>query len=461
MKRYLIFSAAVLMTFCFCRRIKEFHLSGGYPEPGTFQQISLVRSEFDASSSGILRLKTGELAMVFKGFQGPAVSRHDRVVFLSRSADGGRTWGEPKSILTGLWGFNDPALLQLPEGRVVLIYGWSAGAVESSGPMSAGFFISLSDDDGNTFTVPRLVHVPKAYWVATSEDVLHLEDGTLLAPLTVGKRNGETTVLLAVSTDKGAKWERFLKVSGDSLRASSFQKPALARLSDRRLLCLMEGGVADPYLYATRSADDGATWEKPRNTGVQGKEPALAVTSNGTLLCAFRDRWPEGISLVRSYDRGISWEGETQALSLDAGNPSPHLALLPADLLLIAYESREKDGKTGVKGLLFVDDPPSAPAGLSGSFKPDRNVHLRWNSVKQAAYYIVYRDTSAAFVLMADTVMASRYRGTSVEPRFIDRGTDTLKTYRYRVSAVRTFGRPVEGTGGESEPCAAVSVKYR
>jgi len=461
MKRFLIFSAMGLMTLCTCRQLRELRLSGGNPKPGSFQRITLVRPEFDASSSAVLRLKTGELAMVFKGSRGPAASRHENAVFLSRSADGGRTWTEPGSILTGLWGFKHPALLQFPEGQVVLMYGWSAGADEPSSPMNAGFFISFSYDNGTTFTVPRLIHVPKSDWIATSEDVLILEDGTLLAPLTAGKRNGDTAILLAVSKDGGGKWERFIKVSGDSLKALSFQKPALARLHDRRLLCLMEGGGGDPYLYETWSADNGATWEKPRNTGVQGKDPDLAVTSSGTLLCAFRDRWPEGITLVRSHDLGMSWEDETQALSLEAGNPSPYLTVLPDDVVLAAFESREGEGKSGVHGLLFADSPPDSPGGLSGSFKDDGNVHLRWNPVKEAVYYIVYRDTSAAFASMEDTAMASRYRGTSVAPHFIDRGTDTLKTYRYRVSAVRTSGRPIEGTGSEGEPGPPLSVKYR
>jgi len=460
MRRYLVFGTAGLAFFCCCRQMKTIRLPDGHPRPGASVPFILVRSEFAASSPAVLRLKTGSLALVFKG-PGKTSGSRDKIVFFSRSTDDGRTWSNPKSVLTGLQDFQNPCLFQLPEGQVILIYGWGAGAAQRTGLMNPGFFISFSYDDGAAFTAPRFVHLPKYEWVATSEDMLILDDGTLLAPLTAGKRNGGTAVLLAVSGDKGEKWETFRTVSADSFGSVSYRKPTLVRLPDRRLLCLMEGGEEDPYLYETQSEDGGATWGKPRQTGIQGKRPDLAITARGTLVCAFRDRWPEGVSLVRSYDWGLSWEGETQLLDSPRTDPSPHLAVLPEDVLMAATESKDPDGKSVILGIRFHDGPPAAPAGLSGSFNPDRSIHLRWNSVKGAVYYIVTRDIPSSSVSKTDTGFASVFRGTSILPRFIDEGVDTLKSYRYRVSAVRTFGRPIDDTGSLSDPSPAIIVTYR
>jgi hypothetical protein len=461
MKRCMIFGVAALAFLCFCRQVRKIGLTDSIPKSGTVRQVTLVHPGFRAASSAVIRLNSAELAVVFMGSAESAGSQRGKAVFFSRSADGGRNWSEPRSILAGTRGFEHPALFQLPGGRLVLTFGWPAAAPDALSPPDAGFFVCFSHDSGITFTTPRLIRVPKADWIETSDGMHVLEDGTLLAPLTAGRRNGAASILMAVSKDEGERWDKFVNVSGDSIKGASFRKPALARLPGRRLLCLMEGAAEDPYLYSTRSADDGATWEKPRNTGVQGKEPVLAVTSGGTLVGMFRDRWPQGISMVRSHDLGVSWEDETQVLGPDARSSSPHLTVLPGDVLLASYKCTEQDGNTAVKGLLFAAGPPPAPGGLSGSFKRDGTIHLRWNAVKQAVYYIITREPPAASSAAGDTASASGILGTSVEPRFIDRGADTLKTYHYRVSAVRTSGRPVQGTGAESDPSPAVTVKYR
>jgi hypothetical protein len=460
MKRYLAFGAAGLVFFCSCRQMNKLRLPEWRSQPGEYAPFTLVGPQFAASSPALLRLKAGDLALAFKG-PGKSPAVREKSVFFTRSADGGNTWSNPKPVLTGVRTFENPSLFQLPEGRLILTYGWGAGAADRSGITSDGFFVSSSYDGGVSFTAPRFIRPPGADWVETGGEMLALDDGTLLAPLTAGKRTGGTEVLLAVSRDGGEKWEKFLTVSKDSLGARSFRKPALVRLPDRRLLCLLERGDEDPYLYETRSADDGVTWEKPRQTGVQGRSPELAVTPRGTLVCAFNDLWPAGVSLIRSYDRGISWEGENQLLDSLQPDPSPRLAVLPKDALLAAFEDEDPDGKPVIRGIRFDDGPPAAPAGFSGSFKPDRSIHLRWNSVKGAAYYIVFRDPASTSVSKTDTGFASMRRGTSVTPRFIDRQVDTLKTYRYRVSAVRTFGRPVEGAGSMGDPSPAISVKYR
>ncbi|MCO6400574.1 MAG: exo-alpha-sialidase [Verrucomicrobia bacterium] len=131
---------------------------------------------------------------------------------------------------------------------------------------------------------------------------------------------GYATVLFA-SIDGGNTFTtRSVIASGKDYRHSreGLSEPALVRLPDGELLCLMRTGAggggdrirtADPMLIA-RSRDEGTTWSKsvfPRS----GVSPRLLVMSDGTLVCTYGR---PGNALIASSDGGRTW-GWTHYLS--------------------------------------------------------------------------------------------------------------------------------------------------
>jgi hypothetical protein len=132
MKRCLVLGAAGLLFFCCCRQMKKLRLADWRTRTDAFVPFTAVGPEFAASSPALLRLKTGELALAFRG-SGKTRGGPDHGVFLSRSGDEGLTWTKPRPVLTGLRNFKSPALSQLPEGQVVLTYCTGPGSAPQSG----------------------------------------------------------------------------------------------------------------------------------------------------------------------------------------------------------------------------------------------------------------------------------------------------------------------------------------
>ncbi len=94
--------------------------------------------------------------------------------------------------------------------------------------------------------------------------------------------------LLVESQDKGASWSLVSTIAYDPrIGQESFCEPAMVRLPDGELVCIMRTGYTHDPMYICRSQDDGRTWSKPVSTGLTGVDPRLLLLSNGLLACAY------------------------------------------------------------------------------------------------------------------------------------------------------------------------------
>jgi len=180
-------------------------------------------------------------------------------VYVSRSADDGKTWTEPTK-LQDRWCGAIRSLIQLESGRLVLVG-------QKVIPWRHVTLTYVSDDQGKTWTPSNLLDIePK-----DGGDHSGTMEGTV-AELTDGR------VYMLIRTTKGWFWEAFSSDGGltwhglarSKLRSSTCCGQ-LARLASGRLMLLWNRPTDDdPHnihsreeLSAALSEDDGKTWTEP------------------------------------------------------------------------------------------------------------------------------------------------------------------------------------------------------
>ena len=107
---------------------------------------------------------------------------------------------------------------------------------------------------------------------------------------------------IVTSRDRGRTWHYLSSVAvpktGDPI-GEGFVEPAITRLNDGRLLCIMRTGHHYP-LYASWSSDNGKTWTAPFYTGIdRACDPCLIKLHDGRLALSWGASLPG--RLVENY----------------------------------------------------------------------------------------------------------------------------------------------------------------
>jgi hypothetical protein len=187
--------------------------------------------------------------------------------------------------------------------------------------------ISNGKDWFGIFIYRRIIEMPDGSWLLTMYG--NFKDDTLLTTDGDAKREAKymARVFVVSSADKGRSWHYLSSIAiphaGDPV-GEGFGEPAITRLQDGRLLCIMRSGHHFP-LYASWSADNGKTWTAPLYTGLdRGCDPCLITLADGRVLLSWGKRFPEGWSKVTPEgDKGaFRFPGEgyiTLSISDDGG----------------------------------------------------------------------------------------------------------------------------------------------
>ena len=207
-----------------------------------------------------------------EGKSGIPFRAHALEPWLSRSADGGRTWVVDKASFPG----------RLPTGDLCTPFGdilpGADGKLRVAAYGAAGrVFIYHSEDDGKTWGEPvALDDDGDAYEPA----LLHLGDGKWLA---VTRWDGLT---LYASDDDAKTWTRQMPVTGAA------QHPGhLLRLADGRVLLSYGNRTpGDKGVDVRLSSDEGKTWGEPRRVvdfEGDGGYPSSVQRPDGQIVTAY------------------------------------------------------------------------------------------------------------------------------------------------------------------------------
>lgn len=217
--------------------------------------------------------------------------------WVRRSADGGRTWGEP--IRTHVSTPHGP--IQLKDGRLLYV-GVNAIVGDGSIRHTGRVGVDVSSDDGQN-------------WRLLSE--------------------------IPVVPNDEKKY---------------FCEPHVVETASGKLVCLArveDVPAEEKFLYQSESLDGGQTWSEFKATALWGLPPHLLRLANGWLLVVYgHRRKPYGERACVSHDEGRSWDVDhiielSGAPNGDLGYPAS-TQLADGSLLTIFYQVEKEGEKTSL-----------------------------------------------------------------------------------------------------------------
>ncbi|MFN0170085.1 MAG: sialidase family protein [Bryobacteraceae bacterium] len=255
---------------------------------GGFETGAVVRSdgkEFERNAiPSIARLASGKLICVWT-FAGKSITRLRLAG--ATSTDGGRSWSKPR-VLMDHEGSNDADPVLLVDGKRLFVYSATVNIPDKL-DRSRVFMIS-SDDEGQTWSAPRQIQLPKKYTATMVNNGLRLKDGTLLLPFgwdrwaekgpparTEGEMDLSSGVLRSTN---GIDWTAHgdLHIWEPKMTPGSTNglcEPAVVELASGELLMLMRTGTS--HHYESRSRDRGLTWDAPKPSPLVGHNTPTAL----------------------------------------------------------------------------------------------------------------------------------------------------------------------------------------
>ena len=213
-----------------------------------------------------------------------------------------------------------------------------------------GLYVHRSADGGRTYGQPVRIATAPYRDGYTRVGPRVLADGRLAYVVTEHHPPHNRFTYLLLSADDGVTWSEPRVVVDDPGRA--FGEPDLLETAPGELLCVLR---ARPFLHTCRSADGGVNWSAPQATPIAGHPGQLAPLADGRVLCTYGRREPPfGIRACLSRDRGHTWLLE-QEIVLRADLPNGDLGYpttieyAPGRLFTIYY-GQDSAGVTCVMG---------------------------------------------------------------------------------------------------------------
>jgi len=271
-----------------------------------------------------------QIAIAFSGENFTAGSANS--VLVSRSADGGRTWSDPVTLIRdGGDFFNDKEAITADPTDARHVYAvWDRLTVSGTGPA----MMSRTTDGGRAWEAPRAIFNGGEGNQTLNNQVVVLPDGTLVDFFTRFTAGAGTALVVIRSQDKGVTWSAPVAVA--DVQAVGTRDPdagtpirdganlgSIAAGRNGTLAAVWQdsrfsGGLRDGIAFS-RSTDGGLTWTAPVRVNsvptVPAFVPSVHVRGDGTIGVAYYDlrnntgdpaTLPTDYWLVRSTD-GVNW----------------------------------------------------------------------------------------------------------------------------------------------------------
>ncbi|MCC7351663.1 MAG: exo-alpha-sialidase [Phycisphaerales bacterium] len=270
-------------------------------------------------------------------------------VLVTWSDDQGRSWSSPISPfpphrvgrVDGV--FRGAFLSELSPKQLVASLFWVDQSDSSrplfnkdtEGLLDCRIFLSVSQDDGRTWSTPGEVNTTFNAPTPVTGPVLQLSNGDLACQFEVNKHYHDTapwkfSSVLLLSSDGGKTWPRHVITACDPARRMFYwdQRPGV--LADGTILDLFWAYDNHDFKYlnihARSSTDHGKTWSEMWDTQVPGQPGAPVSTPDGGVVMVYIDRTgAPALKIRKSRDGGRTWPAGSETTLYGTDLPSQTL----------------------------------------------------------------------------------------------------------------------------------------
>ncbi len=271
----------------------------------------------------VCRLKNGDLFCVFYAGYGHVshpnkdLPKGGRICSI-RSADEGKTWSAPETVVDTPNDDRDPSVCCLKDGSLICnFFTYSLHG-------EADTCLIRSTDNGKSWHGFELL-LPG---YATSTPIRRIRSGRLLmAVYTVQPTEKRAFAAVCLSDDQGKTWSSPRPIGLNA--GKTIDETDFFERKDGTILAVMR-----EVMCGSESKDRGRTWSPVYELGFPGHCPYLMLTKSGVLLMAHRV--PQ-TSLHYSADEGRTWKGPIQIDNVIGAYPSM-VELMDGRVLCVYYE---------------------------------------------------------------------------------------------------------------------------
>jgi sialidase-1 len=300
----------------------------------------------------MIKLQNGDLLLMAR--EGTEHIANDGDVFMLRSTDNGKTWGEKQwigaikdlderegtgiqlkdgTIVVAIF-FND---LYLPDGQYSAWKPQEKLAPRTDRPR-LGTYTITSKDNGRTWSKPSYLDIkgmPVTGLEGPTDAPIEMPDGSILMAEIGYSINGDPKNIGAImlrSVDKGKTWKYVSTIADDpGDKLGGFMEPGIVRTKTGRIIAGLRNHAEDNAIWMTYSDDDGKTWVPKWKTEMIGHPVDLIQLKDGRIMASYGMRQvhtkPGGIRACFSSDNGKTWDINTEVqirndfINVDVGYP--------------------------------------------------------------------------------------------------------------------------------------------
>ncbi len=271
------------------------------------------------SEGSVAVLQDGRLLYATTEFMGSGSDFATARIVAVESADGGRTWSEPRVLQENVGKQNvmsvtlrrltPSALPGAPLGCFYLV---------KNSPSDLDVYLKISTDEGRTFGEPLLVTDAPGYHVLNNDRITVLSSGRIIVP--VASTEDVSTVnhfqcSCFYSDDQGRTWRRSRNQVDYAKRGA--MEPEVLELAEDQLLMHFRTQLG--HIAVSESHDSGVTWSTPKSWNVRAPEaPATLrrIPATGDLVLIWNDNYVAGkghggkrtpLTVAVSRDAGRTW----------------------------------------------------------------------------------------------------------------------------------------------------------